>query len=112
MTIRQYIKRRVRWAALILVAGFAIFALPDTILDAQHKFSGAWNVLRFAMALPFLAGIILLHNIRCPRCKSGLGETIAWAVTFPNFRPRPRHCPFCSVSLDEPMPAIQDDLGK
>jgi hypothetical protein len=94
MTIRDYIRRRVRlsWLifALLLVTttvGAAFFSALVIKLDSQLIVS---IIVPFAMAIVFWR---LLH-IKCPRCHLALGLAAAME--------RVEQCPNCDVSLDAP----------
>jgi hypothetical protein len=96
MTIRDYIKRRVRWTMAIGLGGFILFAFGG----------GAAGVPIFAIigAIGFGGAILLIGNIRCPRCRASLGQTIAMPVGMYFVSDKVNFCPYCGVSLDEPMP--------
>jgi hypothetical protein len=101
-TIRDYIKRRVRWLFAVGVAGWLSFPLSQF---AIHEESGN----KVAAALPLLGmfvfmGAILALNwaLKCPRCRANLGRTIALPVGLRFSGPKVNFCPYCGVSLDEP----------
>jgi len=53
----------------------------------------------------FMGAIVSFMFIRCPKCRARLGQTIAMqtAMRFSRWSPEVKYCPFCGVSLDEPM---------
>lgn len=95
MTIREYIKRRARWTAALSLGGFMLFA-----------FGGPLGIPFLAIigAIAFGGAIILIANIRCPRCRASLGQTIAMPVGINLIGEQINYCPYCGVSLDEQIP--------
>ena len=102
-TIRDYIKRRVRWAFAVGVLGWLTLPLSQF---AGHEEPGN----KVGAALPALGmlvflGAILALNwlIKCPRCRANLSRTIAMTVGLSwGSGPKVNFCPYCGVSLDEP----------
>ena len=107
-TIRDYIKRRVRWwfAAAVL----AWFAMPLTA--SLWKGPGKRPLLLFGMAL-FLGAILGLQLfVRCPKCAARLGRTIALPVGFGlGSRRQVNFCPYCGVNLDAPRPQLTSPIS-
>jgi hypothetical protein len=94
MTIREYIRRRVRlnWLIFVLLlittlVGAALFSALVTKLDIKLTVS---IIAPLAMAIVFWR---LLH-IRCPRCRLTVGLAAAME--------KADHCPNCDVSFDAP----------
>ena len=94
MTIREYIRRRVRLSWLIFalllittIVGAAFFSALVIKLDSQLIVS---IIVPVAMAILFWR---LLH-IKCPRCHLALGLAAAMEKV--------EQCPNCDVSLDAP----------
>lgn len=108
MTIRDYIKRRVRWGFGIAIASWLFVVLTGNM----GIFGPRAGYVPVIGVFGFMGAIISFMFIRCPKCRARLGQTIAMPATFRLFSPQVKYCPFCAVSLDEPMPAVRDDLGR
>jgi hypothetical protein len=108
MTIRDYIKRRVRWGFGIAIASWLFVVVTGNV--------GLWGsrsgYVPFIGAFGFMGAILSFMFIRCPKCRTRIGQTIAMPATFRLFGPQVKYCPYCAVSLDEQMPAVRDDLGR
>jgi hypothetical protein len=102
-TIRDYLKRRVRWIFAVGVLGW--LALPlSGVLRHEEPGNQAGAALPALGMLVFL-GAILAFNwaIKCPRCRANLGRTIAMTVGLSwGSGPKVNFCPYCGVNLDEP----------
>lgn len=99
-TIRDVIKRRVRWISLIAVAGWLLFPLSMSQVQKGHP----PPPLFFVGMLLFVGAILAIQFVvRCPRCSAPLGQ-IALTIAFGWLRRRVNFCPYCGVSLDEPVP--------
>jgi hypothetical protein len=99
-TIRDYIKRRVRWSFAIAILSWLF--IPLTMGASRHG-APAW--LPFFGLLGFAGAILALQFfVRCPRCSARIGQTIGMAVglSFGSAR-RVNFCPYCGVSLDTPL---------
>ena len=100
MTIRDYIRRRVRIGYVLALVGVIIIAVgypfsPDRIdtIDA---------VVAFLTFVPFFAAIAYLSvALRCPRCKGNLAVT-PFAYPYLSLKRVLKFCPYCGVSVDEP----------
>jgi|SRR5277367_949327 hypothetical protein len=104
MTIRDYIKRRVRWGFGIAFASWLFVALTSNM-----GFGGPRpGFLPFIGVFGFMGAIVSFLFIRCPRCRARLGQTIAVPAALRLFGPQVKYCPFCAVSFDEPMPKTPD----
>jgi hypothetical protein len=102
MTIRDYVKRRVRWGF-----GVAFVSWLFVALTSNMGFGGPRpGYLPFLGVFGFMGAIVSFLFIRCPKCRARLGQTIAIQTTmrFSRWSPEVKYCPFCGVSLDEPMP--------
>jgi TRAP-type C4-dicarboxylate transport system permease small subunit len=77
LTIRDYIKRRVRWCFAIGAAGWLLIALGGGL--ASKLPAGFPDfVLPLAGMLLFFAAIFAMQRLaKCPQCKANLGRTIA-----------------------------------
>jgi len=94
-SIRDYLKRRVRWAMAILIGGWVLFA--SSIVTHMDN-----PVLNIVGALMFGGGILFMNwGNKCPRCAARLGQ-LAVTMAIPGLKPQPNFCPYCGVSLDEP----------
>ena len=101
MTIREYIKRRVYWCAAVGFGGWLICALSvATSRDKQYPLFFTGGIVCFAGAILALQWIV-----RCPKCEARLAHTVGMAVAFQwGIRGTVNFCPYCGVSLDEPVP--------
>jgi hypothetical protein len=100
-TIRDYIKRRVR---LAFAAAFAAW-LSIPLFVFANKGKEPIPVVLVAVAIPVFFGVILYMTwfLRCPRCRANLGQTVAVPIAFRWGRRKMNFCPYCGVSLDEPV---------
>jgi hypothetical protein len=100
MTIRQYIKRRVLWGFGAFVgAGVISFALGSLV--ANRNLANAISLIAmFAGVVGYLSALF----IRCPKCRANLSLTIAIPTAAHIFGRKVQYCPYCAVSLDDPMP--------
>jgi hypothetical protein len=101
VTIRDYIKRRVRWRFGIAIASWLFVAVTGP--------TGLWGprpgYLPFVGMIGFMAGFVSFLFIRCPKFCTRIGQTIAMptAMRFTRWSPKVKYCPFCGVTLDKPM---------
>jgi hypothetical protein len=94
-TIRDYLKRRIRWTMGMAFGAWLLFPLL--------RAAGVDNPMVFLVAIvPLGVALISMLWVKCPRCSTRLGQSIATAVAVPMFSPQPNFCPYCGVSLDEP----------
>lgn len=100
MTIREYIKGRVRLLRIIRFGWFVIPVALILIFPKWAKASGyTWIIFAYvAMVAVFYA---VAWQTKCPRCSKSLREFTTRAMT-PRFG-FSDSCPHCGVSLDEPM---------
>jgi len=109
-TIRAYIKRRVRLAAVIgvVASGLGLFAgaiakqLPE---GPTRLFAPVVGTLLFG------AAILFAQRIKCPKCNTSLRAISVATGLALGFRPIANFCPYCGVSLDTPMPHATAELG-
>ncbi|HEY3852451.1 MAG TPA: hypothetical protein VGL87_15860 [Steroidobacteraceae bacterium] len=99
MTIRDYIKRRVRWGFGIGVASWLVIAISGPMGFGGPKL----GYLPVIGVFGFMGAIASFLFIRCPKCSARLGQTIAMPAAFRLFGPQVKYCPYCGVSLDEPI---------
>ncbi len=97
MTIRDYIKRRIRGPAAIGLVGWLVAAAAAQVLKPP-----ADDVAIALGALFFGFGALSYLRLRCPRCHNRIGGIIGFAVAL-SIRNPPNNCPYCGVSLDEEM---------
>ena len=68
------------------------------------------KVLLAVFGLLTLVFAAYIGSVRCPVCRKRLGM---FAIRLRNGRlTGPPHCPRYHVSIDEPMPEVQDDRGQ
>jgi hypothetical protein len=106
-TIRDYIKRRVRWGAGVAVVSWLFIAFTASTGALGPK----PGLIPFIGFLGFAGALLSFMFIRCPKCRARLGQTIALPAAFRQFGPKVKYCPFCAVDLDEQMPTeVRNDL--
>ncbi len=102
-TIRQSIRRRTRtrlgiglalWLALAVIP---FFVIPQ-FATSQYAFPAV-----VAGAICFMVALFLARHIRCPKCARQIGRTVGLLVAFTSAQHGPGACPYCHVSLDEPV---------
>jgi hypothetical protein len=102
MTIREYIKRRVRlsWAVLVLLllSGSIAAVLVSTFLIKLDMNSSISIIAPLAMGFTFWR----LMHIKCPRCHKNMGLAAAME--------RINNCPHCEVSFDQPLSSTEAAL--
>ena len=105
LSIRQYLKRRVRWCAGIALVGWLMFPLGAVIAKSLPEGAAQAAVPMAGFALFFGAILALQRLVKCPHCKARLGQTIAMPLALSwGSGPKIGFCPFCGVNLDEPVP--------
>jgi hypothetical protein len=103
-TIRDYIKRRVRWGFGIGFVSWLFIALTSNM-----GFGGPRpGYLPVIGVFGFIGAILSFLFIRCLKCRARLGQTIAVPAAFSLSGPKVKYCPYCGVSLDEPMASPTD----
>src|SRR5688500_19244998 len=97
-TIREQLRRRFRWMALLL---FGLVASTIVLLFATSLLASSLPIVALAIAgigiFTLLLGWFIL---RCPRCGESLFNGIAVAAVRKG-RHRTNFCPYCGVSFDE-----------
>ena len=89
----------------LYMGGLLIFVLPAALGGFDTSKPGAGTVLAVIIgSTVFGVGLDLSVTARCPRC----GGTVSpWISMYPAFylpfKGRPKRCPHCRVSLDEPI---------
>jgi hypothetical protein len=105
MTIRDYLRRRIR---LIWAAAFAAWLLVplSVAVTADHV---PPPLLIIPCMLLFGGAIVsLLFLVRCPRCHTRFGQVAGEIAFHWGSRGRVNFCPYCGVSLDEPYEAPRE----
>ena len=96
-TIRDYIKRRVRW---LMAIGLAAWLSIPLWMAATHD--PAQPYVPFVAITVFGSAVLgMQFFVRCPRCKARLGQ-IGMQIGISFLKPTVNFCPYCGVSLDEP----------
>jgi hypothetical protein len=96
-TIRDVIKRRVRWFYGAAAAGFVL-----VMVGVGDKTPVPIELV--AWALLFGGTFSAQWLVQCPRCSTRLGQLAATIGFNWTKRRTVRFCPYCGVSLDEPVP--------
>jgi hypothetical protein len=97
MTIRQYVKRRVRWALMVVIACWLLISVVTQVAHGPVV-----TIIAGLGALAFVGAYLSVLFIRCPKCGKGIGTNIAVPVAFHLFGAEIKLCPYCGVSFDEP----------
>ena len=103
-TIRDVLKRRVRWCVAVAAAGLVVFiAVPMTALGQHGQPNAVLVMLGWGL---FAAALVSLQwfAARCPKCSQRMGQEIAMRVALAIRRKPPNYCPYCGVSFDDPLP--------
>ena len=104
MSLRDAINRRRRKSGMIMMAGFALFALGGIASSTNSSFI-ALSLVGFFM---FGGGIVYqFYGIRCPRCGGKIGFALNGFGNPFGVPSQFRFCPFCGVSLDADIDATQ-----
>jgi FtsH-binding integral membrane protein len=104
-TIRTRIKRRVRWFLAIGLLAWLSIPLWLSVTRAREQ----PYVPFAAMAVFASAALGMQFFVRCPKCKVRLGQ-IGVQVGIGFLKPTVNFCPYCGVSLDEPLPRAEDPV--
>ena len=104
VTIRDVLKRRVRWCMAVVAGGLVVFiAVPMTALGQNGQPNMMLGALGWGL---FAAGLLCMQwfAAKCPKCSQKMGQEIAMRVAFAIRRKPPNFCPYCGVSFDSPLP--------
>lgn len=106
MTIRALILRR--YDRLVLIGFGCWLSAGALIIASQARVVPDWLV--FVPVAGFVAcALSLFFAIRCPRCRGSFGHLAGYLKPRFAFIARPvNYCPYCGVSLDEPVAASPD----
>jgi len=102
-TIRDYLKRRVRWCMGIAICGWVLIPLS---MSANKVIPEPFpQILGFLL---FGGAILAMQRVaKCPKCKANLAKTVAMPIAFEwGSGPKIGFCPYCGVNLDEPVPGM------
>jgi hypothetical protein len=104
-TIRDYIKRRVRWAMAAAVGAWLLVLLTGSIdtLPSMHTLP-SMRAAAITGGLVFVGAVFFTRLIKCPKCSTGLGRAIVMRIGTPFGRTRINFCPFCGVRMDDARP--------
>ena len=100
-TMRDQLKRRLRFAGVILIIGLALIALRiiAVFVLGPQQVRAHWELYTWARiaGIAFLFGGILLRTrVKCPKCNQSVLSS-RWSGL-------PAVCPKCGVNFDEPRP--------
>jgi ABC-type Fe3+ transport system permease subunit len=89
MTIREYIKRRMRWTLVVVIVCSLL--------------ASATGIIGLLGTVGVLGAVLSLLFIRCPKCRRDIGTITGIPAAFYFFGHSVKTCPRCGVSLDEPV---------
>ena len=98
-TIRDRLKRRVRWAMAVGFSGLLLAMAGPFVIPDDYASLVAIGPLMFAGAI-----ITVQWLTKCPKCETRLGQEMSQRIAFTFFGKQPNFCPYCGTSLDEPCP--------
>jgi hypothetical protein len=110
-TLRDQIKRRMGWCIGAFVCGWVLIGLGTEV--ARSMPAVPRELLPLIGVALFAAGALAMNFlVKCPKCHARLARTIAMPVAF-SFGSGPKvcYCPYCGVSLDEPIPLTGPQAG-
>jgi hypothetical protein len=107
-TIRDRLKRRIRWCMAIGLGGWLLPAFSMGVLGAlvapahiRNRTAGAFYLTGLMV---FGAAVLVARRTSCPACSEPIGKMIGMSVAFPFFRKPANFCPYCGVHLDQAVP--------
>jgi hypothetical protein len=107
-TMRDRLKRRIRWCIAIGVGGWVTSAFSVGVIGALVAHTQVYNR---AAGAAYLSGFVVLgvavfaaRRTLCPACSEPIGKMIGMSVAFPFFRKPANFCPYCGVHLDQAAP--------
>jgi len=92
-----------------IVTGSILVAAAGLLLGITNKL-GPLQIISHVVAFAvFISGVVLLMSVKCPKCSVRLGQAASGAAYgyrgwVRRGRRKVNFCPFCGVSLDEPVP--------
>ena len=95
-TIRDRLKRRVRWAMAIGFTGLLIAIVGPVGIPKEYASLIAIGPIMFVGAI-----FTVQWFTKCPKCETRLGQEMSQRIAFTFFGKKPNFCPYCGVSLDE-----------
>ena len=106
-TIRDRIKRRVRWCMAIGLGGWFVPAFSMGVIGAFVAPSPMHNRIAGVVCLAGLivsgGAVLAARRTLCAACSEPIGKMIGMSVAFPFFRKPANFCPYCGVHLDKPV---------
>ena len=107
-TIRDRIKRRIRWCMAIGLGGWFLPAfsmgLIGTLVAPSHindRIAGAFYLTGFLVSG---GAVLAARRTLCAGCSEAIGKMIGMSVAYPIFRKPANFCPYCGVHLDQAAP--------
>jgi hypothetical protein len=105
MTIREYIKRRVRRAMGMAVGSWLVLAVVGLLgSPAYPSLQHIMPLFAILGVIGFGGAIVSIARVRCPKCRASLGQTVAMPTALRVGGKQVNFCPFCGVNFDEPIP--------
>jgi hypothetical protein len=102
-SMRDVLKRKIRWLFAMGLGAWLMMPLGLAILHGDPQPHGNTPPLLIIVGtVVFGAAMLLIQRVKCPKCSTPLGQ-IASAIAF-RWHRRINYCPYCGVSLDEPVP--------
>ena len=100
-TVREYLRRRYRWALAGIVGGALGALLAGSLVESRA--TTQWLTFQAACAVVWGGALAVAVRTRCPRCRTRfadrLDRLLPMIVLFSLGKPAGR-CPHCGVSLD------------
>ena len=107
-TIRDRLKRRIRWCMAIGLGAWLMPAFVMGIIGAlvapAHIHNGAAGAVYLSGFLVFGGAMLVARRTLCPACSEPIGKMVGMSVAFPFFRKPANFCPYCGVHLDQSVP--------
>lgn len=106
MTIRDYLKRKVRWCYLAMLLVVPMFFL----LTEPRRLEQSGPLLFLVLVAFFTIGVYMSFGIKCPKCGTRVGTLASRAFSpiapFAWMKPTFDCCPGCGVSLESTLDGI------
>ncbi|MFH0801870.1 MAG: hypothetical protein V2A78_05720 [bacterium] len=100
MTIRDKLNSQLRWADGILLLSIFLVALSGFLSELFRPFFYYVIALPAASVSFIVAFIYLINGIRCPKCKSSVGNAAFSIGGWFRGTGKMKFCPFCGVDID------------
>jgi hypothetical protein len=108
MTHREFFNRRKRIFigvfSLVLVVG-----ITTGWVSVREEWE--WLFLVAYLCIPLLFVVLytaVIFGVRCPSCRGQWGWIAIYSGSPISIRRKLRFCPYCGVSLDDPVPSASD----